>query len=166
MNPINPIPEPYRAALGAVAIVLVLVSCYALGRSDGAADVKAEWDEAKLEQQRKADEAEEEARNRERALSDKVIEAQNEAKKREAQIMAERDAARRSSDGLRDDLAALRRGLPGDSPDACRATADAALAVLGECAAEIGRLAEAADGHASDVKTLIDAWPRIAGSGD
>jgi hypothetical protein len=32
--------------------------------------------------------------------------------------------------------------------------------VLGECAAEIDGLAKTADGHAVDVRTLINAWPR------
>jgi hypothetical protein len=32
--------------------------------------------------------------------------------------------------------------------------------VLGECAAEVDGLAKTADGHAVDVRTLINAWPR------
>ena len=73
---------------------------------------------------------------------------------------------KRAADALRDELDGLRGGLA-DVPDRIRsATREAvnqyaatATVVFGECAARYSELAENAQGHASDVQTLMDAWP-------
>lgn len=73
---------------------------------------------------------------------------------------------KRDADRLRDELAGLRGDLA-EVPDRIRSAsreavdqyAAAATVVFGECAARYSDLAEAAAGHASDVRTLIDAWP-------
>ena len=72
-------------------------------------------------------------------------------------------AARAESDSLRAQLS-----------DAARRIADAPPATVAEYATTVGELlavcsrertlfAEKADGHASDVRTLIEAWPVIPG---
>ena len=74
---------------------------------------------------------------------------------------------------LRSDLAAVRdasAGLRAQAADAARrlaqATAPAVLeyantlgVVFAECQTRYGELAAQADGHASDARTLIEAWP-------
>lgn len=73
---------------------------------------------------------------------------------------------KRDADRLRDELAGLRGDLA-EVPDrirsASREAADqyaaAATVVFDHCARRYSGMAEAAAGHASDVRTLIDAWP-------
>lgn len=95
----------------------------------------------------------------EQKRSSGVIAAQNVARAREAQLRA--DAA-----GSRDALGGLRTASEA-ALDAARVNHDAcidrALAfsiVLDQCAAGYRGLAEKTDRHASDIKTLIDAWPK------
>lgn len=99
------------------------------------------------------------ARSTERQLQQKLQEAQDAARQRETTLRRDADAARTAVGGLRDDLAALRRRTASDS-EAARALAAAAVDnVLLECADRYRGLAETADRHVSDLRTLIDAWP-------
>lgn len=74
---------------------------------------------------------------------------------------------KRDADRLRDELAGLRGDLA-EVPDRIRSAsreavdqyAAAATVVFGECAARYSELAGAATGHASDVQTLMEAWPK------
>ncbi len=74
---------------------------------------------------------------------------------------------KRDADRLRDELAGL-RGDFADMPDRIRNAsreavdqyATAATVVFGECAARYSELAISATGHASDVQTMMDAWPK------
>ena len=61
---------------------------------------------------------------------------------------------------LRDTLAAARQRLPADPATTGSQAAATGLDLLGECSAAVEQLAAAADAHASDVKTLTDAWPK------
>ena len=58
------------------------------------------------------------------------------------------------------DIATLRTRLPNAIPSACLATADALAGLLDQCQQEYRGMAEVADGHASDVQTLMEAWPK------
>lgn len=107
-----------------------------------------------------ADAASETARLKERAWNKQLEDARNEATKRETAIRADAAAARQSADGLRGDLAELRRQLPELAADACRQRADTLADVLSQCAADYRGMAETADRLASDRKTLMDAWPK------
>lgn len=104
--------------------------------------------------------AEQNARIREQQMLNQIRKAEQDAAEREKSLRAEFAAVQRSNLGLRNTVANLRANLPAIAADACRQTADAALAVFGDCAARLGELAQAADGHANDAKTLMDAWPR------
>lgn len=79
---------------------------------------------------------------------------------REAKLRTERDAALVASRRLRDDLATLRARLPNAIPSAVIATADTLAGLLDQCQSDYRGMADIADGHASDVQTLIDAWPK------
>lgn len=85
--------------------------------------------------------------------------ARNAATQREITIRADAAAARGAADGLRDDLAEIRRQLPSLAAEACHIRADALADVFQQCAGRYSELAEKADRHASDARTLSDAWP-------
>ena len=94
-------------------------------------------------------------------------EALKKAESRAAANAASASAARTESDGLRDDLATARAGLPSPAPDASGNNPSAESRLLDTMAAGIERLsqrgeeiARAANGHASDTLTLQQAWPK------
>ena len=86
--------------------------------------------------------------------------AEQKAAEREATLRTERDRALAGARRLRDDIATLRTRLPNAIPSACLATADALAGLLDQCQQEYRGMAEVADGHASDVQTLMVAWPK------
>lgn len=100
------------------------------------------------------------AREEERARFVKVQEAEREARKREQVQRAAAAAARAESDRLRDDLGALKSGLPGLTERAVRVYADSVSGLLGECAARYQSVADSAQGHAGDVILLLESWPK------
>ena len=101
-----------------------------------------------------------EARAQESARFTNVQEAQHAATKRAQTARLDADRARTELDRLRDQLATTRGGVPGESAAACAQRADAGANVLAQCAAAYLDLAAIADRHASDARTLIEAWPK------
>lgn len=118
------------------------------------------YQRAVTEYQAKQLAAEQAARAREQALQNQLKEAQDAAATREKTIQDAASAASVAAGSLRDTLANIRNRLPATAVDACRKTADTLAAVLGQCQDRYRDLAQRADGHASDVKTLTDSWPR------
>ena len=104
--------------------------------------------------------AKEVADKREQELSAQVQEAQANGLKREETIRTLAAAVGKSSDSLRNTANAIRLGLPNATVEAARTAADAFAAVFTECQGRYGALAERADGHANDVRTLEEAWPQ------
>ena len=104
--------------------------------------------------------AQSDARATEKALSDKLQEAQNNATKRENKLRNDAAAARRTADGLRDTIYSIRADLPSYSQSAAAKTADTAAELLQQCADEYRSVAEKADRHAADTVMLRDAWPK------
>jgi len=94
-------------------------------------------------------------------LTQKVLEAQNDAKKRETALRADVQSARNALDSLRHaaDLSRAAYRLTGVPPNASADTADAAIDLLVKCSERYTDLAARADGHVSDIKTLTQAWP-------
>ena len=88
-----------------------------------------------------------------------VIQAQNNAAARVSVLRRESDAVRVSADGLRDDLDVTRRAAT-STIDACNQHSLTITKLLVASADANRQLAAAADGHASDVKTLVEAWPK------
>ena len=101
-----------------------------------------------------------EARAQESKRFQGVQDAQAAAQTRAVAARRDADAARTELDRLRNSVAAARGGVPGESAAACAQRADAAGDVLGQCAAAYSELAAIADRHASDARTLIEAWPK------
>jgi len=96
----------------------------------------------------------------EKANSDNVIGAINEARKRETAAKVLANNLRTESGGLRDDLADLRKRLPSSTLDACRQYSTTLSTVFEQCAGNLESLAGKAQGHASDTLTLEQAWPK------
>lgn len=117
-----------------------------------------------FKQQAAALASEETARNF-RAITTKYEGALNAATKRETKLRADAAAALRTIDGLRGTLHEFRASLPNASTAALIARADTAAELLGACADEYRSVAEAADGHAADLRTLVEAWP-VTGAAD
>lgn len=90
------------------------------------------------------------------------LEAINAARTRETLASRAADDLRLERDRLLDAvrIATRRDRVPSATATAEAQPADPVADVLGRCAAEVQELAGAADAHASDVKTLIDSWPR------
>ena len=90
---------------------------------------------------------------------DNSIQAQNAAVSRNRDLRMAAAGSRDALIGLHDASAAALRESSA-SLAACTDRATAISVVLDQCGAAYQRLGEKADRHASDVKTLIDAWPR------
>ena len=99
------------------------------------------------------------ARAQEQTWQDKYNKGVNDARVRERQIAEGAAAAARAAAGMRHTIADLRQRLPEDTAEACRDTAHTLAAVLSECTDRYQRVAEAADGHASDAALCLAAWP-------
>jgi Skp family chaperone for outer membrane proteins len=94
-------------------------------------------------------------------IADKYQGALNEARTREISLRRDRDAARSESDRLRDQAADAARRLAQASPAAVLEYASTVNELFAECVRSYQDVAAAATGHASDVRTLIEAWPVI-----
>ena len=95
------------------------------------------------------------------AAQDKIIsEANNHGQEREQAIKTLSSAVGVASLGLRDAAEAIRRGASTATIDALRQSTTALATVFTDCQKRYGDLATVADRHASDVKTLQEAWPK------
>lgn len=99
------------------------------------------------------------ARLREQDLQRQLQEARNAATLRDQTIRDTATAAAAASTSLHDALGALRSRVPGATADALGKSVTTLTTVLDDCQAKYRGMAEVADRHASDVKTLTDAWP-------
>jgi len=160
MTMLSLIPEPYRLLARLAMFALIAIALYATGRHHGAERVRGQWNDAVVKQSLITAETERAYRQREQSMLQQVQKAQYDAAQRETALRAAADAASASAGSLRNDLAAVRGRLSAATAEACRATASASLELLGTCADEYRGVAEAADRHASDTRTLIEAWPQ------
>ena len=88
-----------------------------------------------------------------------VIKAQNDAQARVAVIKRNADSLRANADGLRDDLDTTMRAAA-TSIDACNRYSAAVSRLFVESVEASRSLAQACDGHVSDIRTLTEAWPK------
>lgn len=96
----------------------------------------------------------------ERELNRKLEDARNEATKRDQTIARNAAAAGLAVEQLRHELAPHRDRLPGDPAGAGDPRSGALAELLGDCAERYRGMAEAADRHASDARSLSEGWPR------
>ena len=123
-------------------------------------DLKHEFAGYKTQVEQQAVEARQAALKQKEQWIKEKENAEQKAAEREAALRVERDRALAGARRLRDDLATLRTRLPNAIPSACIATADALAGLLDQCQQEYRVMGEIADGHASDVQTLMEAWPK------
>ena len=140
-------------------LAAVVAAVFIGGWSAGSTHEQSSWQAEKLAMAATRDKQINEARAAESAMREQVRKAQEYAQKREEKLVADAAAAGRAADGLRSQIASLRRGLSAATTEANRRTADAALDVFQQCADEYRAVAQAADQHASDAVTLDQAWP-------
>ena len=99
------------------------------------------------------------ARADERAINKTYQEALNAARTREAFLRRDADRARAESDGMREQAADAARRLTEAPPATVLEYATTANELFVDCGRRYTELAEKADGHATDVRTLTEAWP-------
>lgn len=104
--------------------------------------------------------SEENARNF-RAITTKYEGALNDARTREDVLRRDARAARTESDSLRAQLSDAARRIADAPPASVAEYATTVSELLAVCSRERTFFAEKADGHASDVRTLVEAWPMI-----
>jgi uncharacterized protein YlxW (UPF0749 family) len=116
------------------------------------------YDRAQAEFTQQAILASESARQRERDLQQKVKDAENEARQREKAILADATAARTERDRLRSEIATSRSRMSSASTDAVRKYASTLSTVFEECARQLEGMARSAAGHASDSLMYQLGW--------
>lgn len=99
------------------------------------------------------------ARTQEQLFQTRIHEATHAHQQTLARARADGRTARAELDRLRDTLADP-RGLSLAAAAAGGLDPDPARVLLGDCAAAYLELAQQADGHAADVRLLLDGWPR------
>lgn len=125
---------------------------------------------SKLEfSQYKLDQAEQEnkdiiaAKAESKLLSNQLAEAKNAATKREQTIRSLSASLADAHQQLQNTTGQIARSLSGYTAEASRIAAATFAELFTDCQGKYAALAETADRHASDVETLIDAWPVIRG---
>ena len=71
------------------------------------------------------------------------------------------DIARRERDSLRNTIAAASLRLPDAAQSACAEYGAAVGGLLDQCSAAHQELARQCDGHVSDVRLMLEAWPTL-----
>ena len=159
MNPLDLIPKSAYAALIAVLMVTTvklhwdksgLIVDVAVGKTT-IAELETSIEKAKVKTITLTAE-----------LTNQVLKAQNDAKKREATLLADAAATNDALDSLRLSTSKARATyrLSGPTATSSYQYADTGLDLLDICAKEYSDLAAKSDGHVSDIKTLIQAWPK------
>lgn len=100
-----------------------------------------------------------EAREIQRVVTKNYEEALNDARVRETTLRADRDALRATAERLRRQSAAATSRLAVAPPAAVLEYATALNDVFADCREAYAGMVAVADGHASDVRTLTEAWP-------
>jgi len=144
----------------ALVISAALAFTHFAAYRSGKANIRAQWDAAKVVQQAQAAEATRINHAVESARQTKVIEAQNAAQTRNRKLQADAIAARSELDRMRNQLAAGSSTMPTGATSASGIDPAAVAAILSDCAGVATDLAGKADGHASDAMMLLQAWPK------
>jgi hypothetical protein len=150
---------PYRLGIE-IGVISALLAGSTFGvhefleheRDIGRAEVQARWDK------QKAEDAVLRAQ-RETELKNQVATAVAEGQTRENLIRTLAAGSSSASNSLRSTLATISSSVPSATVDALRLSTTTLASVLGDCQGRYRDLAEKADHHASDVKTLTQAWP-------
>lgn len=154
MNPLAILGLKALAVLAATAALLWGIHTLDQSRQQIGYDRRVAEDNAALIQAQAA------ALDVERQLTRKLEDARNAATQRDQTIARTAAAAGLAVDGLRHELDAYRRSLPADPARPGDPRAATLAELLGDCATSYRWLAEKADRHASDARTLSEGWPK------
>lgn len=144
----------------AIALAVGFAFTHFTAYRSGKAVVRAEWTAEKLKQTEQLAAFNAESRRIEQRRQSLVTEALNAAKKREIAASLDADRLRVERWSLRDDLAAARAQLSSASVASLRQRITALDSVLEQCTAELEGVAGNAQGLASDLRLMLDAWPK------
>lgn len=162
MNPISLISaSPYALAAKLAAVLTVLVAVFAAGWTANGWRLGAELAELKQAQAESITKGVKDALETTTGLLAKKDRALAAAADRNRVLAVAAAAAGAESDGLRAQLTTADARIATAAESAVRDYAAAANAVLADMDREGAGMARAADGHASDVRTLLDAWPTV-----
>lgn len=152
--------KPYVGVVQAVSIIAIALAIFGAGYH--VRDLRADRDaaQAELAHNKAMLRAAEAAIEKTTSLNQAVKDAQDAARNREPTLRAAADSAGRAADSLRQQLADNQRRMSRLAANAVAEYAATVSAVLSECADDYRGMAQAADAHASDVRTLMDAWPK------
>lgn len=141
-------------------VAAAVLAALAIGWRYGAASVQAKWDAERVQQLEQQREMEHEARRIENARATVAAAAANAARERDAALLRDAERARAESERLRDDASAYAAGVPEEPAASCAERAAALAELLADVERAGAGMAQAADRHANDARTLIEAWPR------
>lgn len=151
---------PYKIFIELLALLALIASlCFGIHRFLES-EQKIGYDRAVSEYKEKQIIAEQDARQRETVLRDQIERAQNEATKRNELLRVTTDSTRVMSNSLHDTLSHYSNGMPSASTDTINKSITTLATVLDQCQGKYSEMAGIADRHASDVKTLTDAWQK------
>ena len=137
---------------------LVLLAAFAAGAVVNGWRVKAHYQSeiAAIESDRQSER--DEAARKTRIITDQYTEALNNARKRETDLRLSVDGSRNELDRLRVTIK-TRSAAVAASPASAVDYSLAVSELFAECAGEYQALAGKADGHVTDLTTMIQAWP-------
>lgn len=119
----------------------------------------AELAELRLEHANAVIKAASTLRAEQHAITTKYQGALNAATERETRLRADADTARRTVDGLREQLSDTARRVAAAPPAAVAEYATTVSGLFADCSRDYQELAGTATGHANDVRKHRDAWP-------
>jgi hypothetical protein len=151
--------EPYKLlieiGIGIVAFAFAANKVHEFRESDreaGRIEVRVEWAKAEAK-------AEAAAKLQKEQWDAKAADASKQGDSREQVISGLIVANTRASNSLRDTANAIRDSVPTATIETLRKTTTALTDVFTDCQGRYVEMAGIADRHASDAKTLSDAWP-------
>jgi N-methylhydantoinase A/oxoprolinase/acetone carboxylase beta subunit len=152
--------SPYKLLIEVIAIGAIILGIAFGIHKFLSYEQQIGYDKAVAEYTAKENEALKAAAEKTAALQKQLDEANQHAQAREQTIKSLAAAAVTASGGLHDTINAISRSVPSASIDALRIAVSTFGTVLNDCQNTYRAMAEIADRHASDARTLTEAWPK------
>jgi predicted nucleic acid-binding Zn-ribbon protein len=121
--------------------------------------INSEFSDYKMAAEMASKAAIEQARETEHKWNEKLNQERDNAAKREQAIRADLSNARSTIGGLRNEMSATSRRISEAPSSSCPDAAATIGELLTQCSEQYLDMAEKAQRHISDVKTLIESWP-------
>jgi hypothetical protein len=144
----------------AIGIAAVLAYSHIAVYHAGQNNIQVEFDKYKLAVEEASKVSIEAARAKETEWNEKLNQERNDAAKRETAIHADVVRATSTVNSLRNELSDTKDRIAKAPVYSCPDAAAAIGELFAVCTERYIGLAEKADRHSSDVKTLIESWPK------